>query len=58
MSSFYAMTRSQQAIRELLFVTYDRIGNRPLFIAIYPDTPAPQGRARRKYGKSSSIHIV
>lgn len=41
MCNLYAMTKSQQAIRELARVMRDTTGNLPLFPGIYPDYAAP-----------------
>lgn len=41
MCNLYALTKGQQAIRELARAAFDQIGNLPSFPGIYPDYPAP-----------------
>ena len=44
MCNLYAVTKEQQAIRELTRAMIDRTGNLPLLPGIYPDYPAPDVR--------------
>ena len=39
--NLYALTKGQQAIRDLARAMHDRTGNLPLFPGIYPDYSAP-----------------
>src|SRR6202007_73226 len=41
MCNLYSMTRSQQAIRDLVKAMFDRTGNLPPMPGIFPDYPAP-----------------
>jgi putative SOS response-associated peptidase YedK len=41
MCNLYAVTKGQQAIRELTRAMFDRTGNLPPLSGIFPDYPAP-----------------
>lgn len=41
MCNLYALSKGQQAIRDVFRVSQDRLGNLPALAAIFPDEPAP-----------------
>lgn len=51
MCNLYNLTTNQQAIRDLVEITHDSLGNLEPSLDVYPDRPAPVG-GKLTYGSA------